>query len=213
MKHIILIPVYDDWKSLNKLLLKLKEYLKDERKINNEVLIINDNSNQEPKINSKQLKIFKKISVLSLNRNFGSQIAIAIGLNYLKDQKGDFYITVMDGDGEDSPKGIKSMLKSAIKFQDYVITSNRKKRESLIIICLYKLHLLLTFCLPLNGFLSAIFLLLTKNLKNLLSKNYSLYAHSSAVLKNCKIKRLYAMREKDFMTNQSRNLLFTGPFF
>ena len=92
------------------------------------------------------------------------------------------------------------MLKSAIKFQDYVITSNRKKRrESLIIICLYKLHLLLTFLFTFKWISFGNFSTFNKkNLKNLLSKNYSLYAHSSAVLKNCKIKRLYAMREKRF---------------
>ena len=200
MKHIILIPVYDDWKSLNKLLLKLKKNLKNERKIDNEILIVNDNSNQKPDINSKRLKIFKKIKILSLNKNFGSQIAIAVGLNYLKSQKGNFYVTVMDGDGEDSPKEIKTMLKRAIKFKDYVITSNRKKRkESLLIIYLYKLHLLITFLFTFKWISFGNFSTFNKkNLKKILLNNYALYAHSSAVLKNCKIKRLYAKREKRF---------------
>lgn len=200
MKHIILIPVYDDWKSLNKLLLKLKKNLKNERKIDNEILIVNDNSNQKPDINSKRLKIFKKIKILSLNKNFGSQIAIAVGLNYLKSQKGNFYITVMDGDGEDSPKEIKTMLKRAMKFKDYVITSNRKKRkESLLIIYLYKLHLLITFLFTFKWISFGNFSTFNKkNLKKILLNNYALYAHSSAVLKNCKIKRLYAKREKRF---------------
>ena len=37
-----------------------------------------------------------------------------------------------------------------------------------------------------------------KNLKTLLSNDSSWYAHSSSVLKNCKVKRLYSKREKRY---------------
>jgi hypothetical protein len=40
-----------------------------------------------------------------------------------------------------------------------------------------------------------------------LSNNNSWYAHSSSVLKNCKIKKLYAKREKRYFDKSKLNLL------
>ena len=51
------------------------------------MLIINDNSSDKLKLELKNLKVFKNIKVLSLNKNLGSQISIAIGLSYLKKVK------------------------------------------------------------------------------------------------------------------------------
>ena len=90
MKHILLIPVFNDWKSLNKLILKLDNTLKFKKKIQNEILIINDNSTNKLVLNFKKLKLIRKIKIISLKNNFGSQKAIAIGLNYLKKIKGNF---------------------------------------------------------------------------------------------------------------------------
>jgi polyisoprenyl-phosphate glycosyltransferase len=200
MKHILVIPVFNDWKSLNKLIHKLDIHLKSNIKINNEILIIDDNSTQKLKLNLKKLNIIKSIKIISLKKNYGSQKAIAIGLNYLKKIKGKFFVTVMDGDGEDSPAQIEKMLLTSINNPSYVITSNRKKREeTFIIILLYKLHLLITFLFTFKWISFGNFSTFNKkNLNNLLSNNSSWYAHSSSVLKNCKIKRLYSKREKRY---------------
>jgi len=209
MKHIIVIPVFNDWKSLNKLLSKLDKQLKKNKKIKNEVLIVNDNSLQNVKLNHKHYKSIKQIKILSLYKNFGSQIAIAVGLNYLKNLKGDFYITVMDADGEDSPTQVNIMLKAASKNKNFVITSNRKKRkESYLIIFLYKLHLLLTFLFTFKWITFGNFSTFNrKHLNKLFLNNYSLYAHSSSILKNCSIKRLYAKREKRFFDKSKLSIL------
>jgi polyisoprenyl-phosphate glycosyltransferase len=200
MKHILLIPVFNDWKSLNKLILKLDNTLKFKKKIQNEILIINDNSTNKLVLNFKKLKLIRKIKIISLKNNFGSQKAIAIGLNYLKKIKGNFYITVMDGDGEDGPNQVKTMLQIAISNPSYVITSNRKKREeALIIVFLYKLHLLITYLFTLKWITFGNFTTFNKkNLNDLFKDNSSWYAHSSSILKNCKIKRLYFKREKRY---------------
>ena len=58
----------------------------------------------------------------------------------------------MDGDGEDQPQEVIKMLRLSRKYKNYVITSNRKKREeSFLIRSLYNLHLILTFYSHLNG--------------------------------------------------------------
>jgi hypothetical protein len=200
MKHFLLIPVFNDWKSVNKLIIKLDVSLRINNKIKNEILIINDNSSEKINLNLKRLKSISKIKIISLKKNFGSQKAIAIGLSYLKSIKDDFYVTVMDGDGEDGPTRVKTMLDVAIKNPNYIVTSNRKKREeAYLIIFLYKLHLIITFLFKFKWISFGNFSTFNKkNLKYLLSNNSSWFAHSSSVLKNCKVKNLYFKREKRY---------------
>ena len=146
MKHVILIPVYNDWKSLNKLLGEIDKCLKNDTSIETEILIINDLSTEKFYIENKIYSSIKKIEILNLKKNLGSQKSIATGLNYLKKLSGSFFITVMDGDGEDNPYEIKKMLNEAIKYENFIITSNRKKRrESLLVVFLYRIHLMISF--------------------------------------------------------------------
>ncbi len=209
MKHIVVIPVYNDWRSLNKLISKLNSVLIKDKKIRSEILIINDNSTKEVKINLKNLKSIKKIKVIYLKKNLGSQKAIAIGLSYLKKIKENFFITVMDSDGEDDPLQVKKMLKLAIKNPTRVVTSNRKQREeSIIIILLYKLHLILTYLFTQKWISFGNFSTFNKkNLNKLLSNNSSWYSHSSSVLKNCGILRLYSKRKKRYYDKSKLGLL------
>ena len=80
--YILLLPLYNDWKSLQKLLtlinVKLKKFPK---KI--EVVVVDDNSTVSPQLNIKKLKNIKNLKLLKLNKNLGSQKAISIGLSYL----------------------------------------------------------------------------------------------------------------------------------
>ena len=200
MKHFLLIPVFNDWKSVNKLITKLNASLRINKKIKNEILIINDNSSEKINLNLKRLKSISKIKIIYLKKNFGSQKAIAIGLSYLKSIKDDFFITVMDGDGEDGPTRVKTMLDVAKKNPNHIVVSNRKKREeAFLIIFLYKLHLIITFLFTFKWISFGNFSTFNKkNLRYLLSNNSSWYAHSSSVLKNCKVKNLYFKREKRY---------------
>ena len=68
MKHVIIIPIYNDWKSLNKLLLKLDHSLKNEKKIKNEILLVNDDSSKKLNIKKKKFKVIKRIKVIFLKK-------------------------------------------------------------------------------------------------------------------------------------------------
>ena len=57
MKHILIIPVYNDWRSLNKLILNLDKSLFLDKKIKNEIFIVNDNSTEKVKLKLKNLKL------------------------------------------------------------------------------------------------------------------------------------------------------------
>ena len=79
--NLIIIPVYNDWKSLNKLLFKINRSL--DKKGLFRILIIDDFSTIKMSIKKDKLNKIKNIEVLRLNQNVGSQKAIAIGLHYL----------------------------------------------------------------------------------------------------------------------------------
>ena len=208
LKKIILVPVYNDWKSLDKLLRKLDNNLKKKFK-EIQIIIINDKSSQKPKISLNKFNCIKRIEIINLSKNVGSQKAIAMGLLYLKKTKDDSIITVMDSDGEDDPKQVSNMIDKAIKNSSYIITSNRKSRkESRLIIFLYKLHLILTFLATFKWISFGNFTSFhKKNLNNLFRDNSAFYAISSAIIKNCSIKREYAKREKRYFDKSKLGLI------
>ena len=123
--------------------------------------------------------------------------------------KGNFFITVMDGDGEDSPRFVRKMLSQSMIYNDYVITSNRLKREeSWIVIFLYKIHLSVTYFFTFKWISVGNFSTFHNSyLNRLLSNNSSWFAHSSSILKNCKIKRLYSKREKRYFDKSKLGIL------
>lgn len=202
------MPVYNDWKSLNKLLKHLNKVFKNSKNCTNEVLIINDSSTDKIDVRKKNLSSLKKITVINLKKNLGSQRAIAIGLFYLRKQRNSF-VTIMDADGEDDPFQIETMLKKAMKNKNFIITSNRKKRkESLLIKALYRIHLIITFIFTFKWISFGNFTTFnSKNISKILYNNDCWYAYSSSVIRNCKIKRLYAKREKRYFDKSKLNLI------
>jgi len=207
--NLILIPIYNDWKSLNKLLITIN------RNINHQtptrILVVDDCSQNKIFLENKKLKKIKKIEILRLKRNVGSQKAIAIGLNYLLKKKKEFdYVTVMDGDGEDNPSEIEKMLRLAKKNKDSVIVSCRKDRnENFLIKILYKVHLLITVLFTWKWITFGNFsVLFRKNLNKILSNQNIWKAYSASLIKNTNIKRVYAVRSKRFYGKSQVNLMF-----
>ena len=206
--HVIVIPVYDDWKSLNKLLYEINGNTSTKELV--KILIINDFSKKKPQLNFKKLNKIKEIKILELAKNLGSQRAIAVALNYLKKIESSFYVTIMDSDGEDDPKHINKMIDLAKKNKNSVIVSCRKDREeNLIIKICYKIHLILTFLLTVKwisyGNFSSFH---SKNIKKILSDNSVWLAYSSAVMKNTKIKKTYSKRLKRYFGKSKVNFPF-----
>jgi len=207
LKNIIVIPVYNDWKSLNKLLKNLDNCLKKKLK-KLQILIINDNSTSKIKISKHNFVCINRIEILTLNKNVGSQKAIATGLLYLKKFKQSFIITIMDSDGEDDPMQVSKMIELSVKNPEFIITSNRKSRkESKIVILLYKLHLIITFLFTYKWISFGNFTSFhNKNLSKLLANGDAFYAHSSAVIKNCLIIRKFAKRKKRYFDKSKLSL-------
>ena len=197
---IILTPTFNDWRSLSKLLLEIDKNIQG-LKGNFKVLIINDASTIEPKLNLRNIKRLRKIHIITSKKNLGSQKSICLGLKYLKSKKTKAIITIIDSDGEDDPKYIKKLINLAQKNPGSIISANRLRRtENIFFKLFYKLHLLITFLftgkyIDFGNYCSFNSL----NLKKLLSNANLWLACSAGVIKNCdSIKSYYANRKKRY---------------
>jgi len=207
---IILTPTFNDWKSLSKLLFEIDKNIAG-LKGNFRTLIINDASTLKPKLNLKNVKHLRKIKIITLKKNLGSQKSICLGLKYLKKKKTKAIITIIDSDGEDDPKKIKKLINLAKKNPNSIITANRLKRtENIFFKLLYKLHLLITFLLTgkyidFGNYCS----FNSSNLKKLLSNANLWLACSAGITKNCSsLKSYYIGRKKRYFDSSKAKFSF-----
>ena len=85
-KFNILLPLYNDWRSVNLLIKKInKEFFRYKRFAN--ILILDDSSTQKAFLNINNLKNISSIKILTVNKNLGSQKIISVGLDFIKKKK------------------------------------------------------------------------------------------------------------------------------
>ena len=70
---LILTPVYNDWENLNKLLKNINNHA-EENNFEFEILVINDCSELNIKIDFKKTKNIFSLDILNLSKNIGSII-------------------------------------------------------------------------------------------------------------------------------------------
>jgi len=144
-KIIILIPLYNDWESVAKL---LKEIDLEISNWNAEIsiIIINDASTQKISYLSSNYKKIKSVKIINVKKNIGHARCNATGLKHI-DEKEDFhYVFLMDADGEDRPEELNLLYKKSKENPNKVVTANRVKRsEGPIFRSLYEIHKFLTY--------------------------------------------------------------------
>ena len=144
-KIIILIPVYNDWKSLNKLLDEVDKNIKFFNDINFECLIINDASTIQPQEFNKPSN-FKSVELLNMKENRGHARCNAFGIRYIFKNKKFDNLILMDGDGEDRPEEITNLVEKIKVNPNLSVVAKRIKRsEGFFFQFLYQLHKLITF--------------------------------------------------------------------
>ena len=144
MKIKILIPIYNDWKSLLKLLSEINNLsIKTEFQIS--VVIVNDASNHDRLEIKEDLKNIHTIKILNMKINQGHARCIASGLRYIYEKEDFDYVIPMDGDGEDRPEEINEFLNQIKDSNNKALIGERIKRsENLIFKICYQLHKLIT---------------------------------------------------------------------
>ncbi len=143
-KVIILIPVFNDWQSLIRLINEININIEDFREINFDCFIINDASTiSQPKI--LKPKNIRTIKILNMRENRGHARCNAFGIRYIYENEDFDKIILMDGDGEDRPVEIKSLIKKSMSNPKYSVVAKRIKRsEGPFFQFLYKIHKFIT---------------------------------------------------------------------
>ena len=144
-KFIILIPIYNDWKSVFKLLENIDDQIKDwDMEVS--VLIVNDASTEERPKTEINFKKIKSVRVVNMKQNRGHARCNAAGLKYLTEKEELDYIILMDGDGEDQPEELTPLFKKSKENPSKTVTLNRVKRsERPFFKLLYECHKILTY--------------------------------------------------------------------
>ena len=145
MKIKILIPNYNDWQSVFKLLENIDLVIAGlEEEVS--VIIVNDASTEQRPEISLNLNNLKSIQVINMKKNRGHARCNAAGLKYINEKEDFDYVIPMDGDGEDRPEELLSLIEKAKEYSDTVITADRVKRsEGVFFKFCYLVHKYLTF--------------------------------------------------------------------
>ena len=128
MNIVILIPIYNDWRSVSKLLDDINSNISNlDCKFS--IIILNDSSTEETTINNSNLINIQSIKIINMKENIGHARCIATGLKHIFEKEEFDYVIPMDGDGEDRPEEIKSFVEYLNYASDKPIVGERVKRS------------------------------------------------------------------------------------
>ena len=144
-KTIILIPVYNDWQSVFKLLKNIDDKISN-LEVDFSVIIVNDSSTETKSENQINFNNIKTIKVINMKENRGHARCIASGLKHIIKEEEFDYVIPMDGDGEDRPEEIIQFFDNINYYIDKPIVGERTKRsEGIIFKFCYFIHKIITF--------------------------------------------------------------------
>jgi len=140
----ILIPVYNDWQSVFRLLENINSEV---LVLNSEfsVIIVNDASTEDRPELSANLNNLKSVQIINMKKNRGHARCNATGLKHINEKEDFDCIIPMDGDGEDRPEELSLLIEKTKEYADIVVTADRVKRsEGVIFRFCYSAHKYLT---------------------------------------------------------------------
>ena len=145
MKIVILIPVFNDFKSASKLIEEIDINIS-ELKPAFSIIVVNDASTEEKILETKNLNNIKSLKLINMRNNKGHARCIAAGLKHISENEDFDYVIPMDGDGEDRPEEIRNFVEKIKDNPNNTIVGERVKRsEGLIFKICYFLHKIITY--------------------------------------------------------------------
>ena len=189
MKLKVLVPLYNDWQSLLKLLENIDNQI-DNLNYVFSIVVVNDGSTEKGPNNFPNYSKINSIKVINLKENVGHARSIAIGLKYIFENDDFDYIIPMDSDGEDRPDEIKDLIKKIEPHSDLPIVCERVKRsEGIFFKFCYFLHKLITFTFTGKSIKFGNFTCLPKAMvKRMINEKATWSSFSGALTKTSKIK-------------------------
>ena len=203
IKFTILIPIFNDWGSLERLLHEISNNIKDIKKVQFDCVVINDCSTIKKPI-LKMPNNFNSIKIIHMSKNKGHARCNAFGIRYLSKNAETDYLILMDGDGEDRPEEIKSLVDKILNEPNKSVVAKRIKRsEGFLFQMLYRAHKYLTFFTTGKLINFGNYSCLTKMDINKLAVKASLWSSYSGTFK----KHITNYNE----VNSTRGLRYFGP--
>ena len=183
-KFIILIPLFNDWKSVSKLLNEINSQVINWN-ADVSVIIVNDASTEARSGLESNYKKIKSVKILNMKENRVHQRCIASGLKYICENEDFDRVIVMDADGEDRPEELNDFFNKAQENSKMTITGNRFKRsEGIVFKILYEVHKLLALVFTGKLIKFGNFTCLPKDhVKQLIQKPYLWNSYSSSVVR------------------------------
>ena len=202
-KYTILIPIFNDRDSLNRLIENINEEL---NSVTAEVsiLVINDASSQQIVDTYPNIENIHSFEIINMKQNRGHARCIASGLKYIYEKKEFDYVIPMDGDGEDRPEEIKNFIELSEHVSEQSIVGERVKRsEGLFFQICYKFHKFLTLAFTGQSIKFGNFTCLSKATIEKMLKEKSTWSSFSGSLRKV---------EKDLISTPSiRGTRYFGP--
>ena len=119
MNYSLIIPIYNEEETLDKLLIQLRELSK-----NIEVIIVNDGSTDNTKSILNTHNYFK---IVHNSKNLGKGSAIIIGSQYVESDN----VILMDGDLEINMNCIPKIIESYESKEDCIVVGSRWNKNSM----------------------------------------------------------------------------------
>ena len=182
-KIIILIPVYNDWESLSKLIAETSSQIKNLKEYSFNYIIINDGSTLA-RPNIKVPENIDGIKIINMKKNRGHTTCIAYGIHHVTQNEKFDKLILMDGDGEDRPEEIVTLIKKNLEKSNHSVVAKRVKRsEGILFKILYQTHKLITIIFAGKKINFGNFSLLTREDLFLLSSRKNLWSSYSGTFK------------------------------
>ena len=188
-KVIILNPVFNDWKSVNKLYAEISRQISALKQFEFSLILVNDASTETEYTLHKPHNI-KSLTILNMRENRSHQRCIAAGLKYIMQNINFDYVVVMDADGEDRPEEVVMLLdKMGANSQSPVVAKRIKRSEGLMFRILYQIHKIITYIFTGKIMNFGNFVCLTKDNVSKIINERSLWNNFSGTIRN-KFKKL-----------------------
>ena len=182
-KIIILIPVFNDWESLKRLLIEIENSIKKFPDLIIQCFVVNDASTIAKPEFKKPEKI-NSLKILNMKENRGHARCNAFGIRHIIQNEKFDYLILMDGDGEDRPSELEYLIKEALKKPNFSVVAKRVKRsEGLFFQFLYLMHKIITYFFTGKKINFGNYTCLTKKDAEIISSKPSLWSSYSGTVK------------------------------
>ena len=190
MKVKILIPIYNDWNSVKRLVDNIDKVINDIN-CNFSIIIVNDASTQKKPENCFNFKNLKSIKIINMLENRGHARCNAAGLKYIYENEDFDYVLPMDGDGEDRPEEIIQFVEKIKTDPEIPVVGERIKRsESNLFKFCYVVHKILTFIFTGKSIKFGHFSCIPKSIvKEMVNEKATWNCYSASLVKITKEKR------------------------